>query len=184
MLQTLIKRQLKVSKTTMNKTIYILFLFVFLLLLQVLVLNNVLFLGYINPYLYICFVFFYPLKSDRFSFLTLAFLLGLGVDTFSNSGGIHAFSILFIAYIRLFFIKKIFKKNEPDYLLFSLKLETFDKVFNYTLILTLVHHFILFSLINFSFYNITKVLLNTLYSSIFTLTLYFLGSFIFRKKLK
>ena len=168
----------------MNRTIHIIFLFVFLLLLQVLVLNNILFLGYINPYLYIVFVFLYPLKTNRLPFFTLAFLLGLCVDAFSNSGGIHAFSILFIAYLRLFFVKAIFKKNESDYLLFDLKLETFGQVFNYTVILTLIHHFILFNLINFSFYNFSKVLTNTLYSSIFTLTLYFLGSFIFKKKLK
>lgn len=167
----------------MNKTIYIIFLFIFLLLLQVLVLNNILFLGYINPYLYIVFVFLYPLNTNRFPFLSLAFLLGLCVDSFSNSGGIHAFSILFIAYIRLFLIKTIFKKTESDYLLFNLRLETFDKVFNYTVILTLIHHFILFSLINFSFYNFSSVLINTLFSSVFTLVLYFLGSFIFRKKL-
>ncbi|WP_299162716.1 rod shape-determining protein MreD [uncultured Tenacibaculum sp.] len=167
----------------MNKTIYIIFLFIFLLLLQVLILNNILFLGYINPYLYIIFVFLYPLNTNRFPFLSLAFLLGLCVDAFSNSGGIHAFSILFIAYIRLFLVKTIFKKTESDYLLFNLRLETFDKVFNYTVILTLIHHFILFSLINFSFYNFSNVMINTLFSSVFTLVLYFLGSFIFRKKL-
>ncbi|KAB1153865.1 rod shape-determining protein MreD [Tenacibaculum aiptasiae] len=167
----------------MNKTIYIIFLFVFLLLLQVLVLNNVSFLGYVNPYLYIVFVFLYPLNTNRFPFLSLAFLLGLCVDSFSNSGGMHAFSILFIAYIRLFLVKTIFKKTESDYLLFNLRLETFDKVFNYTVTLTLIHHFILFSLINFSFYNFSDVLIKTLFSSVFTLVLYFLGSFIFRRKL-
>jgi rod shape-determining protein MreD len=167
----------------MNRTVYIILLFIFLLLLQVLVLNNILFLGYINPYLYIAFVFLYPLKTNRIPFLTLAFLLGLCVDTFSNSGGTHGFSILFIAYIRLFFVKAIFKKNESDYLLFNLKLETFDKVFNYTVILTLIHHFILFSFINFSFYNLSTVFFDTLFSSIFTLILYFLGTFLFKKKL-
>ncbi len=167
----------------MNKTVYIIFLFVFFLLLQVTILNNILFLGYINPYLYISFVFLYPLNTNRFPFLSLAFLLGLCIDAFSNSGGIHAFSILYIAYIRLFFVRTIFKKNTSDYLLFNLRLKTFDKVFNYTAILTVIHHFILFSLINFSFFNFYNVIINTLFSSIFTLVLYFLGSFIFSKKL-
>ena len=167
----------------MNRTVYIIFLFVFFLLLQVLILNNVLFLGYVNPYLYITFIFLHPLNTNRFPFLSLAFLLGLCVDAFSNSGGVHAFAILFIAYIRLFFIRTIFKKTPSDYLLFNLRQETFDKVFNYTAILTIIHHFILFSLINFSFYNLSNVLVNTLFSSAFTLVLYFLGSFIFKKKL-
>ncbi|MGQ3678581.1 MAG: rod shape-determining protein MreD [Tenacibaculum sp.] len=167
----------------MNKTLYLIFLFVFLLLLQVLVLNNILFLGYVNPYVYIVFIFLYPIKENRFSLLLVAFLLGLCVDAFSNSGGIHAFSTVFIAYIRLFVFKAVFKKTSSDYLLFNLRHESFDKVFNYTAILTLTHHFILFSLTNFSFYNISNVLINTLFSSVFTLLLYFLGSFIFRKKL-
>lgn len=167
----------------MNKTLYITFLFVFFLLLQVLVLNNILFLGYINPYLYIAFVFLYPPNNNRMLFLFLAFLLGISVDAFVNSGGIHAFSILIIAYIRLFFIKTIFKKTSAEFHLFDLRFESFDKVFNYTAILTILHHFILFNLINFSFYNFSNVLINTFFSSVFTLTLYFLGSFIFRKKL-
>lgn len=166
----------------MNSTLYTIFLFLFLLFLQVLVLNNILFLGYVNPYLYIAFVFLFPLKESRFPFLTVAFLLGLSVDFFSNSGGVHAFSTLFIAFIRLFFIKTIIKKSEVDYLLFKLNEQPFGKIFNYVAILTVIHHFILFTLINFSFQNFSNVLANTILSSIFTLLLYFLGTFIFRKK--
>ncbi|CAM1350926.1 rod shape-determining protein MreD [Tenacibaculum crassostreae] len=167
----------------MNSTLRLIFLFVFFLLLQVLILNNILFLGYVNPYIYIAFIFLYPMKENRFSVLLVAFLLGICIDAFTNSGGIHTFATVLIAYIRLFFFKTIFKKTESDYLLFSLRHESFDKVFNYVTILTLIHHFILFSLINFSFYNFYNVIINTLLSSVFTLVLYFLGSFIFRKKL-
>lgn len=167
----------------MNKNIYYLFLWIILVLLQVFVFNNILLLGHINPYLYIVFVFFYPLKKERFLFLLLSFLLGLTIDVFSDSGGIHAFSILFIAFIRLFFIRLIFKKTELDYLLFKIQEEAFGKVFNYVVILTLTHHFILFTLANFSFLNFTETLINTLLSGIFTLILFFLGSYIFSKKL-
>lgn len=166
----------------MSKPLQMVFLFVSMLLLQVLILNKVQFMGYINPYLYIVFVLVYPIKINRFPFLIFAFLLGLLIDTFTNSGGIHAFATLFIAYIRLFFIKSIFKKTESDYQSFSLSLESFDKVFNYVAILTVIHHFILFILINFGFNNFINVLLNTIFSTIFTLILYFLGRFLFTKK--
>lgn len=166
----------------MNNPLKIILLTTFLLLLQVLVLNNVRFLGYINPYLYIVFVFIYPIRINRFPFLFFAFLLGLLVDAFANSGGIHAFATLFIAYIRLFFVKTIFKKAESEYQLFNLKLESFDKVFNYVLFLTIIHHFLLFIFTNFGFNNFINVLLNTIFSSIFTIILYFLGRFIFSKK--
>ena len=168
----------------MNKTLYLIFLFIFFVLLQTLILNNILLFGHVNPYIYIAYVFIFPLNQKRISFLTISFLLGLCIDFFSNSGGIHAFATLFIAYIRLFLVKTIFKKTESDYLLFDLKLETFDKTFNYIAILTIIHHFILYSFINFSLHNFSNVIINTLLSTTFTLVLYFLGSFIFRKKVR
>ncbi len=166
----------------MNKKIYFLILFVVLVFSQVFVFNNILFLGYVNPYLYIAFIFLYPLNKNRFLFLFLSFLLGLSVDFFLDSGGIHAFATLTIGYLRLFFIKVYLKKYEIDYPFFKLHAEAFGKVFNYVVTLTLIHHFILFSFANFSFQNITHVLLNTLLSSVFTLLLYFLAIFIFTKK--
>ena len=166
----------------MNKRFYFILFFIFLVLLQVFVLNNIKFLGYINPYLYISFIFFFPLKENRFPFLTYAFLLGLCIDFFLDSGGIHAFSTLFIGYIRLFYVKIFFRKSVVDFPFFKLELESFGKVFNYVVILTIIHHFILFSFTNFSFQNISEVLLNTLFSSIFTLLLFFTGSYIFIKK--
>ena len=166
----------------MNKTVYFGLLFVFLVFLQVFVLNNILFLGYVNPYLYIAFVFLYPLKKNRFSFLLLSFALGLSIDFFSDSGGIHAFSLVTIAYLRLFFIKVFLNKFEVDYPFFKLNLEPFGKKFNYIVTLTVLHHFLLFSFANFSFQNMSHVILNTLYSSAFTLILYFLSIYIFSKK--
>lgn len=157
-------------------------MFIFLLLLQVLILNNVLLFGYVNPYLYIVFVFIYPFGGNRFLFLTTSFLLGLCVDFFTDSGGANAFATSFIAYIRLYFFKVIFQKSKSEYELFNLKQEPFGKIFNFTSILTLIHHFILFFLINFSFSNLSVVFINTLLSGIFTLLLYFLGSFIFSQK--
>ena len=167
----------------MNKTLYLILLFLFFVLLQVLVLNNIRLFGYVNPYLYISFVFIYPLSQKRIPLLTISFILGLCVDFFSDTGGIHAFATVFIAYIRLFLVKTIFKKTESEYLLFDLNQETFDKVFNYIAILTILHHFILFSFINFSFSNFSNVIIHTVLSSLFTIILFFLGRFIFRKKL-
>lgn len=165
----------------MNR-IYLIIGLTLLLFFQVFVLNNINFLGYINPYLYVLFVFVFPVNKNRFPLLFLAFLYGLLVDLFSDSGGIHAFSLLFVAYIRILLIKAIFQKSDTDLTIFKLKSEPFGKVFNYVVILTVIHHFILFSLANFSFQNFSGVLLNTLFSSVFTLILYFFGTFIFSRK--
>ena len=166
----------------MSSRPYIAFLFLFLLFLQVFVLNNILFLGYINPYLYVAFVVLYPLKKERYAFFFLSFFLGICIDFFTDSGGINAFSLLFVAYIRLFFLRLILKKTEHDYLLFNLSAEPFGRVFNYVISLIVIHHFILFSLANFSSQNFLNVLSNTLYSSVFTSVLFFLGTFIIRNR--
>ena len=165
----------------MNKIRVFLWIII-ILFLQIFVLNNINFSQHINPYLYISFIFLFPLNKNRFVFLLAAFLYGLTLDFFSDTGGIHAASLLFVAFLRLYFIKLFFRKNNIDYLLFNLHSEAFGQVFNYVVTITIIHHFVLFSLDNFSFNNINIVLLNTLYSSIFTLVLYFLGSYILRKK--
>ena len=67
----------------MNKTLSLILLFLFFVLLQVLVLNNVLLFGYINPYLYIAYLFIFPLNEKRIPVLSIGFLLGLCIDFFS-----------------------------------------------------------------------------------------------------
>ncbi len=167
----------------MNRSLYVSLLFFFLLFLQVIILNNINFLGYVNPYLYIAFVFTYPIKKSRFNLLTFSFLLGLLVDFFMNSGGINAMATLFIAYIRLPLFKRIFQISEDEYPLFKLRSELFGNIFLFVSILTFVHHLILFSLLNFSLnHYFVNVFVNAILSSIFTLILYFLGTYIFTSK--
>ena len=69
-------------------------LFIGLIFLQIIVLNNINFLGYINPYFYIFFIFLYPIKKGDASILILSFLLGLFIAIFSASGGINAAATL------------------------------------------------------------------------------------------
>ena len=73
------------------------FSFIVLILLQVLVLNNVQFLGFLNPYIYILFILSLPVKFPRWITLILGFVLGLIIDVFSNTIGTHAFATVLIA---------------------------------------------------------------------------------------
>lgn len=155
---------------------------ILILFLQIFICNEINFLGYINPYIYVAFIFILPFTEKRFIPLSLAFLYGLTIDLFSDTGGIHAFSLVFVCYIRIFFLKIFFRKSDFDFLLFRLHQESFSRVLNYVLTLTFIHHFIMFLLANFSFANFTNLLLNTLYATIFTVTLYLLGAFLFKRK--
>jgi len=94
----------------MNKIRVFLWIII-ILFLQILVLNNINFSQHINPYLYISFIFLFPLNKNRFVFLTAAFFYGLILDFFSDTGGIHAASLLFVAFLRLNFIKLFLEKT-------------------------------------------------------------------------
>ena len=74
--------------------------FIVLVLIQVLVLNNVALSGYINPHLYVLFVLLLPLETPRWLLLIMAFELGLAVDIFSDTVGMHIAACVFMAYCR------------------------------------------------------------------------------------
>ena len=73
---------------------------VFLVALQIFVLNRITLFGKYTPVLYPVFVMFYPFFRNRFVFLALSFLLGLGIDAFLGTWGINAFATTVIAYFR------------------------------------------------------------------------------------
>ena len=56
--------------------------FLFLILFQVLILNNMQFSGYINPYCYILFILILPFETPGWLLLVLAFILGMIIDVF------------------------------------------------------------------------------------------------------
>jgi len=157
--------------------------FVTLVFAQVLVLSHINYLGYLNPYIYILFVLLFPVKNNRMVFLLLSFLLGITVDMFLDSGGMHAAACVTIAFVRPAVLKFCFgavyehqtiKFNQVD---FGAKL-------TYISILTVIHHLILFLLEVFNFSKILLVLQKTLFSSIFTIILCVLVTIIFSRKTK
>jgi uncharacterized membrane protein YidH (DUF202 family) len=74
--------------------------FFLVLLLQVLIMDQVMLFGFVNPLLYCYFILLFPLSGSRIWLLILSFILGLGVDIFNNTGGAHAAASVFLAWIR------------------------------------------------------------------------------------
>ncbi|PID69302.1 MAG: rod shape-determining protein MreD [Flavobacteriales bacterium] len=146
-------------------------LFFSLILLQVLVFNNMLLFGYINPMVYILFVILFPIRKERGLLLVSSFLLGLIIDFFLDSGGTNAAATLAIAYFRLPILKWLMRKSEIDFLVFKITKLPFTKMLSFIAIITLIHHFIIFSLEYFNFAEITTILSRTILTSIFTIIL-------------
>ena len=157
--------------------------FIALLLVQVVVCNNINFLGYINPYIYIVFIFLFPIRDSRIVLLLVSFLLGMLVDMFSDSGGVHAAAAVTLAYARPHLLKMSFGRLYEHQ---SVKFSNTDigSLITYVGLGTLLHHFILFSLEVFNISNILLILKKTLFSGIFTIILSILIIVLFSRNKK
>ncbi|MGX1024535.1 rod shape-determining protein MreD [Flavobacterium sp. CS20] len=141
--------------------------FILLVLVQVLVLDYVLLSGYINPYIYMMFILMLPFDINRLYLLLIAFVLGITIDLFNDTGGVHAGSTLIIAYLRPVILRLSFGLSY-DYNSVNLKKADFSKQIIYVVLMVLIHHFLMFSLEYFSINYALDILKNTIYSSIFS----------------
>ncbi|MDF1518714.1 MAG: hypothetical protein P1P79_12290, partial [Lutibacter sp.] len=101
---------------------------------------------------------------------------------FSDSGGVNAFAITFIAYFRLPILMAVLRRSDLDYTQFNIKSLSVNKIILYISILTIMHHFIIFSLEYFSFGEILNIISKTIFTSIFSILISFLGIALFAKK--
>ena len=156
----------------MNSNLYFInaIRFALLVLVQVLVFNRLNFFGFINPMVYILFIYWYPIKQNRAGFIGLSFLLGLCVDFFSDTMAINAAATVTVAYLRPAIMRFVFGVN---YEFQSFKLGNATKVqqFTFLALLIVVHHLIFFSLEIFSFANLLLILKKVVSISIASLVL-------------
>ena len=155
--------------------------FIVLVLLQVVLLDHINFLGYVNPYLYIFFILIYPLAGNKSLLILLSFLLGLSIDMFSSSGGIHAGASVFIAWIRPLVLKYSFGVSY-EYNTVKIKTASISQQFIFIVSMVFIHHLLLFSLEIFNTSQILFILKSTLFSGIFTTIIIFCTLYLFGKK--
>ena len=155
----------------MNSTLLVnIFRFVLLLAVQIIIFNNMNFLGYISPFPYILFIILYPVNGNKSGLLIASFFLGLIMDLFSNSGGIHTTACLVLAYFRPFIFKFSFGLSY-EYQTIKLNDVLTPERFSFILLSVLIHHLILFIFEAFQFSFILDILLRTLLSTVLTLLL-------------
>jgi len=157
--------------------------FLLLLAAQILIFNEMDFYGYINPYPYILFILLYPVNGNKFGLLLASFFLGIVMDMFCDSGGVHAAACVVLAYVRPTFFKFSFGVSY-EYQTVRINDKLTPERFSFLLISVLTHHIILFSLEIFKFSFILNILLRTLLSSVFTLILCIVTIYIFKPSSK
>jgi hypothetical protein len=162
-----------------SNLLYNLLRFILLLAAQVLVFNNINFLCYINPYPYVLFVLLYPVNSNKYGLLIASFLLGITLDYFTDSGGVHAASCLILAMIRPSIFRFSFGLSY-EYQTVKINDNLTPERFSFILLAIVIHHYIMYTLELFEFQLILIILWRTLISSIFTIIIGVLLIYLFK----
>jgi len=164
------------------------FRFFLLVIIQIFIVNNLNFGGadfLIAPFVYISYILTLPNTLNRYLLLVIAFFLGLTIDFFMDTYGVHASASVLVAFLRPRFTKQLESKNafQDTY---NLSIYMFD-FFQYLIyITTLIAIFLFWILLleEFKFSRIHFVLLKTILSTIVSVALIVMGQYLFFNKPK
>ncbi len=157
--------------------------FLLVILFQVLLMDNVMINGYMVPYVYILFILLMPFETPRWILLLSGFMLGMGIDLFENTLGMHTAATVLIAFVRPYLLNLLAPRD-------GYELETFPRIhyygllwfLKYTVIIVVIHHFMLFYLEVFQLKEFFSTLLRVILSSILSASTIILSQyFVFRK---
>ncbi|MCS6823188.1 MAG: hypothetical protein NZ529_02745 [Cytophagaceae bacterium] len=150
--------------------------------LQLLLFKNVAIGGVASCFIYVGLLLLLPIEYNTFSSLIYSFVSGLLVDLFYNTHGINAFACLVLAYVRPYVINALTPSGGYD----SGALATLAYMgpvwfLRYAFPLIVIHHFIYFMLEAWYFRYIASVLLQTFFSSLFTIFVLILTQLIIQR---
>lgn len=158
--------------------------FLGLFLVQVLVLINVeINLSYVNLYIYPLFLLLLPIRIQKVALLVIAFCVGIAVDMFYDSSGVHAATCVFVAYIRSGVLAIIeprggYEQNhKPTKNQFGAAW-----FFQYSGILLFIHLLMVFMLEVFSFAGFGWIFLKTILSFLLSMVLVTIYTYLFNPK--
>lgn len=148
--------------------------------MQVLIIQNINLTGYVILLPYILAIIILPFETHKLVVLFSAFVLGVCIDYFYDSSGLHASACTIMGFARYYVLKYIAPRDGYDAgvkpTVDDMGVEWFLR---YAGTLVLIHHFFLFYLEIFRFSEFFQTLLRVILSSIGTLGLIYLIQFLF-----
>ena len=142
--------------------------FILFVLLQVTVFSSFSFFDYFTPYPYVLYVLLFPVNGNKSALVTSSFFLGLIMDMFLNSGGIHAAACVTIAYLRPNVFRFSFGLSYEYQTIKIIGRFTKERL-SFVITSIFIHHLVLFSLEVFKFSFFFRIVSKTFLSTIFTL---------------
>ena len=158
-------------------------LFLVYILIQIFVLNEVVFSSYIIPFLYLTIILSIPKGKSILFLMIISFLTGLTIDIFEGQLGLHSTSCIIIAFLRPKILSILSNSktlsNEENIRLNNLGALQF-LVYSSTLIF--LHSLILFFIVDFEIGNIFNLIIKTILSTLATLLLIFVNELYYINK--
>lgn len=143
--------------------------YILVMVLQVLLFDQLQLLGVCHPYIYVLCLLMMPITLPHSVDMLLGAVVGLIMDIFCNSLGVHTAACIFIMFIRPYLLGAIVSDKDRLNEQISLHSIGMEALIKYVVILVLVHHLAVFSLAAWSWHHIGFVLLETLVSSLITI---------------
>ena len=127
--------------------------------------------GLITPFVYVYVILKLPANVTRSTVILISFFLGLFIDIFSNTLGMHAAACSFMGFIRMPLLERLIDfKEMPEGVIPSYKSFGFTKFVRYSIILIAFHHIALFIIEAFSLFQpwlmISRMLLSIFFTSL------------------
>jgi rod shape-determining protein MreD len=121
-----------------------------------------------SPHIYQLFILLLPFETPVWLLLLLGFFTGLTIDSFMNTAGIHAFATVLLAYLRTNVLSALLPRNLNEYSGMEPGIKVMGGVpfLTYMAFLLLVHHFAYYFMLNWSFANFGRVLLQVVASTL------------------
>ena len=150
--------------------------FCIMVLLQVLILNKITLRWWSEPsgfpvfipYVYPLFLLLLPFETPVWALLLMGAVLGLTVDAFMNTAGMHASATVLIAYLRTNVLSALLPRNLTEYtnLHPSIKTMGWMPFLVYSAFLIILHHFVFFGIELWNFSNFGFLVLKVAASAI------------------
>ncbi|CAN5482666.1 rod shape-determining protein MreD [soil metagenome] len=157
--------------------------FFVLVFVQVLIIKHIELGRFINPFLYVLFIIVLPFETPKWLLLVVSFVLGITIDMFYDTPGMHAAACVLMAYIRPGILKLFSPRDGYEFgTQPTIQYLGIPWFLSYAGILIVIHHLILFYIEIFRLHEFFSTLFRVIVSSVFTLLLVVVTQYLFHRK--
>ena len=145
--------------------------FVVVYLLQILLVNNLHFMGVVDPCIYILALLALPAEVNKLWQLLIGFAAGFVMDIFCNSMGVHTLACTTLMLARPYLIGWLVQEDERLVGTISSLTLGWETYIKYVVFSTVIHHTLVFLFSAFTFRAFWLTLIQIIVSSLLTIVL-------------